>query len=93
MPRLVTLDPRRDQRRGAGHGPAGDLHPAAALVVRGQLETVFVVEKQNALLRIVRTGKRTNTEVELLSGVVAGESVVIEGAEQLRDAQPVTLKP
>ena len=43
--------------------------------------------------RIVRTGKRTNTEVELLSGVIAGESVVIEGAEQLRDAQPVTLKP
>ena len=67
--------------------------PYSALVVRGQLETVFVVEKQNALLRIVRTGKRTNTEVELLSGVVAGESVVIEGAEQLRDAQPVTLKP
>jgi RND family efflux transporter MFP subunit len=75
-------------------GATRSIHlPYSALVVRGQLETVFVVEKQHALLRIVRTGKRTHTEVELLSGIVAGESVVIEGAEQLRDGQPVTLKP
>ena len=42
---------------------------------------------------IVRTGKRTDGEIELLSGIDSGESVVIEGAEQLRDGQPLTLKP
>ncbi len=67
--------------------------PASALVARGQVETVFVVEKQHAQLRIVRTGKQTDGEVELLAGVAAGESVVSEGAATLRDGQPVTLKP
>jgi multidrug efflux pump subunit AcrA (membrane-fusion protein) len=62
-------------------------------VVRGQMETVFVVEQQIARLRIVRTGQHSRTEIELLSGLVAGESVVTEGAAQLRDGQPVTLKP
>ena len=67
--------------------------PAAALITRGQMEAVFVAEKQHAQLRIVRTGKRTDREVELLSGIAPGESVVVEGAEQLRDGQPITLKP
>ena len=67
--------------------------PAAALIVRGQVETVFVAEKGYAQLRIVRTGKCTDGEVELLSGIAPGESVIIEGAEQLRDGQPITLKP
>jgi len=67
--------------------------PAAAIVARGQMETVFVAAKDHAQLRIVRTGKRTDREIELLSGINPGESVVIEGAEQLRDGQPITLKP
>ena len=67
--------------------------PAAALLARGQMETVFVAAKNHAQLRIVRTGKRTDGETEVLAGLSSGESVVIEGAEQLRDGQPITLKP
>lgn len=67
--------------------------PASAIVARGQMETVFVAAKDHAQLRIVRTGKRTHGEIELLSGITPGESIVIQGAEQLRDGQPITLKP
>jgi RND family efflux transporter MFP subunit len=67
--------------------------PVSALVIRGQLEIVFVVTKQVAQLRLVRTGERTVRDVELLSGISSGESVVIEGADQLRDGQTVTIKP
>ena len=67
--------------------------PTAALVVRGQMDCVFVAANQHAQLRIVRTGKRTDGEIELLSGINAGESVITESAEQLRDGQPITLKP
>lgn len=67
--------------------------PLSALVVRGQMEAVFVLEKGQARLRLVRAGRREGGEVELLSGVAPGESVVTEGAAQLRDGQPVTLKP
>ncbi len=65
---------------------------ASAIVVRGQMECLFVVADQRAQLRIVRTGKHTGGEVEILSGLSSGERVVSEGAQSLRDGQPVTLK-
>ena len=67
--------------------------PAAAVVQRGQMELIFVVTNDHAQMRIVKTGKRVGNEIELVSGVDAGEEVVIEGAEGLVDGQPVTLKP
>jgi RND family efflux transporter MFP subunit len=66
--------------------------PPSAILVRGQMECVFVIGNQHAQLRIVRTGKRTGDEAEILSGLISGERVVSEGAESLRDGQPVTLK-
>ena len=63
--------------------------PAAAVVQRGQLEIVFVVANQHAQLHLVKTGKRVGDEVDILSGLHAGDAVVIEGAAQLTDGQPV----
>jgi RND family efflux transporter MFP subunit len=63
--------------------------PAPALITRGQMEIVFVAANQHAQLRLVRTGKRSANEVELLAGITAGENVVVEGAEQLKDGQPI----
>ena len=63
--------------------------PASAVVRRGQMEIVFVVANQRAQLRLVKTGKTMGDEVELVSGVNPGESVVVEGAESLMDGQPV----
>jgi RND family efflux transporter MFP subunit len=63
--------------------------PVTAVVQRGQLETVFVVAKQHAQLHLVRTGKRVGDEMEILSGLHAGDAVVVEGAAQLTDGQPV----
>ena len=99
---LVTLDlPAMKGLRSGQFGrvlvPVGEsrsIHvPVSAVVLRGQMETVFVVAEQQAQLRIVRTGKRAGTEVELLSGISVGETVVSEGADKLRDGQSVTLKP
>jgi RND family efflux transporter MFP subunit len=67
--------------------------PAKALVVRGQMEIVFVIANQKAQLRLVKTGKHFADEIELVSGVRAGEMVAVEGAAQLADGQPVTIKP
>jgi RND family efflux transporter MFP subunit len=67
--------------------------PAAAAVLRGQMEIVFVVRDGKAQLRIVKTGKRIGGEVELVSGVDAGEKVVVENVAALVDGQPVTIKP
>jgi RND family efflux transporter MFP subunit len=66
--------------------------PAAAVVQRGQLEIVFVVANQHANLHLVKSGKRIGDTLEILSGLRAGDSVVIDGAAQLADGQPVEAK-
>lgn len=66
--------------------------PASAVVQRGQMELVFVVTNGHAQLRIVKTGKRVGDEVEVVSGLSAGEQVVIDGASNLIDGQPVEIK-
>lgn len=63
--------------------------PAGAVVTRGQLELVFVVREGTANLRLVRTGKRFGDEVEVVSGLEPSEVIVVAGAAQLRDGQPV----
>jgi RND family efflux transporter MFP subunit len=67
--------------------------PASAVTQRGQMELIFVVADHGAQLRLVKTGKRIGDEVEIVSGLSAGEHVVVEGASQLRDGQPVEVKP
>lgn len=66
--------------------------PAAAVVQRGQLELLFVATNGHAQMRIVKTGRRVGAEVELVSGVDAGEAVIVENAAGLMDGQPVEVK-
>jgi RND family efflux transporter MFP subunit len=66
--------------------------PVSALVQRGQLQVVFVVEDPHAVLRLVKCGKRVGDEVEIASGLSAGESVVIENAASLLYGQRVEVK-
>ena len=64
--------------------------PPAAVVPRGQLELLFVANGGQAQMRLARTGKRSPQGIEILAGLVAGESVVVQGADTLRDGQPLT---
>ena len=66
--------------------------PASALIQRGQMELVFVATEGRAQLRLVKTGKRVGGEIEVVSGISAGEKVVSDGATNLTDGQPLTIK-
>ncbi len=68
------------------------LVPESAVVARGQLEILFVAAAGRAQMRLVKTGRNTGGQVEILSGLDAGDSVVIDGASQLTDGQPVEVK-
>jgi membrane fusion protein, multidrug efflux system len=50
--------------------------PNAAVMERGQLQSVFVVEDGAAHARLVTTGRRAGDVVEILSGLNPGEKVV-----------------
>ncbi|MBI4517635.1 MAG: efflux RND transporter periplasmic adaptor subunit [Deltaproteobacteria bacterium] len=54
------------------------LIPAAAVTRTGQLESVRVVSAGSAHVRHVRTGKTFGDLIEVLSGLRAGEQVVVE---------------
>lgn len=66
--------------------------PASAVVLQGQMEYVFVVAKEHAQLRIVRTGKRTGEQIEILAGLSNGERLVSQNAKSLHDGQAVVVR-
>jgi RND family efflux transporter MFP subunit len=68
------------------------LVPEPAVVERGQMEILFVVANGHAHLRLVKTGRHIGDQVEILSGLDAGDVVVVGGASQLTDGQPVEAK-
>lgn len=72
--------------------PKRRMVPAAALVERGGLAGVFVVEGGKATLRWIDVGSRSGDEVEVRAGLSPGESVVISPGG-LADGDPVVLAP
>lgn len=81
---LVKLELARPLRAGTyvkvsfpvGERPAVVI-PATALVRRGQLTSVFIIGKDSvARMRLVTVGATNGADVEVLSGLDAGESIV-----------------
>lgn len=65
---------------GKGSAPT-ILVPESAVLQRGELTSVFVVgSDQISRLRWVKTGRRLNGQLEMLSGVNAGERVLLEAS-------------
>jgi len=66
--------------------------PANAVLRRGQLEYVFVLQEGKARLRLVKTGAELGGEVEIVSGLEPGERIAITEVSKLVDGQPVTIR-
>ncbi len=60
------------------------LVPTTALVERGQLFGLFVVDKDIVRLRLVKTGRRVGEQTEILSGLNPGDVIVVDGLEKVR---------
>ncbi|MBZ5582356.1 MAG: efflux RND transporter periplasmic adaptor subunit [Acidobacteriia bacterium] len=66
--------------------------PPAALVERGQLQSVFVAEDGTARMRLVTVGQRHQDAVEVLSGLSAGERVVSPIPAGLQDGTKLEVR-
>lgn len=66
--------------------------PVQAIVKRGQVEAVFVVDDGRVRARLVTVGERRKDQVEILSGLVAGEQLVAPIPPNLRDGSPVEVQ-
>lgn len=59
--------------------------PRAALAVRGEVASVYVVQADGLIaLRQVRTGRQRQDEVEILAGLMPGEQVAVDAAQALQ---------
>ncbi len=66
------------------------LVPSDAVVRRGQVQGIFVVDEQSvARLRWVRLGRRVGDQVEVLAGLAAEEEFILEPPALLRDGSTV----
>ena len=66
--------------------------PEQALVPQGSEQFVFKVVDGRAVRARVEVGQRRDGKVEMVSGVTAGEVVVVSGHQRLRDGVPVAVK-
>ena len=63
--------------------------PEQALTPEAERQYVFVVSDGKAERREVRIGGRSPGSVEVLAGLTAGERVIVEGTQKVRDGAPV----
>jgi membrane fusion protein, multidrug efflux system len=91
---LPSVEGLRSGMYGKARCPTGErtalLIPRSAVLERGQLQSVYVVEDGKvARLRFVKTGKIYGDQVEILAGLKAAEMIVLEGTDRLVDGTAV----
>ena len=64
--------------------------PAGALFRKGEQWAAFVVADGRARLRIVKAGRSSGTETQVLEGLKEGEEVILYPGSRVRDGQRVT---
>ncbi|HAX44668.1 MAG TPA: hypothetical protein DCY80_19185, partial [Solibacterales bacterium] len=67
--------------------------PAAALDREGQLERVFVNDNGSARARLITTGARHGDRLEVLSGLTAGETILVGVDGRLHDGARIEVRP
>lgn len=64
--------------------------PLKAILQRGQLVSVFVVDSSQILhLRLIKTGKQYGDQLEVLAGLNDGDRIVVEGIERVKEGDRV----
>lgn len=65
--------------------------PDVSVILRPKGTVVYLAVGAKAVERVVKKGRRVGGEVEILSGLAAGETVVTDGAYYLSDGAAITV--
>ncbi|MBA6381280.1 MULTISPECIES: efflux RND transporter periplasmic adaptor subunit [unclassified Colwellia] len=65
--------------------------PESSIIPIENIHYVFIVRENKAVRKAIKIGRRHPGVVEVISGLVAGEEVVVEGALKLRDGSAVSI--
>jgi RND family efflux transporter MFP subunit len=66
--------------------------PSAAVMERGQLQSVYVAENNIAHTRLVTLGTRVKDKVEVLSGLNQGDRLIVPIPNGLTDGAPIEVR-
>lgn len=67
--------------------------PLSAITEQGQLKGIYTISATNtAILRWIRTGKQSGNEVEVLSGLSAGEKYIVQSDGRLYNGAKLKIK-
>lgn len=69
------------------------LVPESALIKQGQLNGIYTINNNVAILRWLRTGKNFGDQIEVLSGLSANEQYIISAEEKLFNGAKVIPSP
>ena len=93
LPALPGLRSGMFGRAGFAAGKRGALLvPQAAVLERGQIRSVYVVEGDTARLRFVTLGEERDHQREVFSGLTAGERIIVMPAPLLADGARVAIQ-
>jgi len=87
--RVSFLEEKKADNAQAQAAPRGVLVPAAALRKDGDKDIVFVLKEQKAQRRAVTLGGSIGDQRQVLGGVAAGEAVIVDAPEGLKDGNAV----
>jgi len=90
---FIAIEPHKNLRSGLyarARFPVGQkeiiLVPQRSVVDKGQLTGVYVVDENRVIIyRLVRTGKKIGDDVEILSGLKPGETIITDNLAKVVD--------
>ena len=66
--------------------------PSRALFRQGDSWAVFVIHENKATRRLVKIGQRSSTEAQVLSGVSAGDVVIVSPGDAVEEQTAVAVR-
>jgi len=87
--RVAFLEERKPETAGAPAAPKGVLVDGNAVRKDGDQDVVYVLRNGKAERRAVRVGGSVGTARQVLSGLAAGDAVIVEGPDTLKDGDEV----
>ena len=68
------------------------LVPKTSLVKRGGMPAVFVLRERQARLRMIKSGRTVGDRIEILSGLMGDETLILGDLQPVHDGSPIQVK-
>ncbi len=81
-----------DEVKQGGKAPAGVMVPQNAVRDDSEEKIVFLVNGDHIERRAVKLGANNGAQTQILAGLAAGDTVVVDGPNNLKDGETVSIK-